>query len=87
MIAHLRKRLLSSDGFPHEIGIFLGYPLEDVIDFADTKEKDASFAATGRYTMTRTGQGAVPAYDRARDCAVRELLQGKGMSEIAVRAA
>ena len=51
MIAHLRKRLLSSDGFPHEIGIFLGYPLEDVIDFADTKEKDASFAATGRYTM------------------------------------
>ena len=33
MIAHLRKRLLSSDGFPHEIGIFLGYPLEDVIDF------------------------------------------------------
>ena len=29
----LRIRLCSNDGFPHEIGIFLGYPLEDVPGF------------------------------------------------------
>lgn len=29
----LRNRLETSRGFPHEIGIFLGYPLTDVIGF------------------------------------------------------
>jgi len=29
----LRDRLRSSEGFPHEIGVFLGYPLEDVLGF------------------------------------------------------
>lgn len=32
-IAHLKKRLFAYDCFPHEIGVFLGYPLEDVIGF------------------------------------------------------
>lgn len=31
-IAHLKKRLQQSD-FPHEIGLFLGYPVEDVEGF------------------------------------------------------
>nr|WP_243688156.1 DUF3793 family protein [Geotalea toluenoxydans] len=26
-------RCLAADGFPHEIGIFLGYPLKDVVGF------------------------------------------------------
>lgn len=30
---HLRYRLNSSDTFPHEIGIFLGYDLSDVLGF------------------------------------------------------
>lgn len=29
----LRARLKASQSFPHEIGVFLGYPLEDVIGF------------------------------------------------------
>lgn len=29
----LRKHLRETDCFPHEIGVFLGYPLEDVIGF------------------------------------------------------
>lgn len=29
----LQTRLEASQGFPHEIGVFLGYPLEDVIGF------------------------------------------------------
>ncbi len=32
VLEHLRKRLLE-DEFPHEIGLFLGYPLYDVIHF------------------------------------------------------
>jgi len=33
----LKTRLTSKQEFPHEIGVFLGYPLEDVKAFIDTK--------------------------------------------------
>lgn len=29
----LRRRIAEQSGFPHEIGLFLGYPIEDVIGF------------------------------------------------------
>lgn len=32
---------LKSDDFPHEIGVFLGYPLEDVIGFIENKGANA----------------------------------------------
>lgn len=33
-LAHLRARVQAAqDGFPHEVGAFLGYPLEDVVGF------------------------------------------------------
>lgn len=34
-IEQLKKRLAEYDCFPHEIGLFLGYPLEDVIGFME----------------------------------------------------
>lgn len=34
-IVRLQERLQNSPDFPHEIGIFLGYPLEDVKGFID----------------------------------------------------
>lgn len=36
-IAQLIKRLAAYDEFPHEIGLFLGYPPEDVRGFIDNK--------------------------------------------------
>lgn len=36
----LMKRLESSDAFPHEIGLFLGYPLGDVLGFIEHKGKN-----------------------------------------------
>ena len=33
LLSHLKKRLFQSEGFPHEIGLFLGYPLADVVGF------------------------------------------------------
>lgn len=39
-ITNLRRRLMQTDGFPHEIGVFLGYPLLDVIGFIDHKGRD-----------------------------------------------
>lgn len=39
-IVRLRKRLRQEKDFPHEIGIFLGYPPEDVEGFIRNKGKD-----------------------------------------------
>lgn len=36
-IKHLKTRLQHYTCFPHEIGIFLGYPLEDVIGFIENE--------------------------------------------------
>ena len=36
-IAQLRRRLDSGEDFPHEIGLFLGYPPEDVQGFIENK--------------------------------------------------
>jgi hypothetical protein len=33
ILAELEERIRQKDGFPHEIGIFLGYPLKDVVAF------------------------------------------------------
>lgn len=35
MLTHLTNRLQESECFPHEIGVFLGYPLEDVVGFIE----------------------------------------------------
>lgn len=42
-IFHLIKRLEGSE-FPHETGIFLGYPPEDVIGFIENKAKNFKFS-------------------------------------------
>ena len=34
-VARLKNRLAQSEGFPHEIGVFLGYPLGDVVGFIE----------------------------------------------------
>lgn len=36
-VIHLMKRLCESEEFPHEIGLFLGYPPEDVSGFIENK--------------------------------------------------
>ena len=39
-LAHLSSRLCTEAEFPHEIGVFLGYPLEDVVGFVQNKGKN-----------------------------------------------
>ncbi len=39
LLAQLRRRLADGQGFPHEIGAFLGYPPQDVKGFLQLVEK------------------------------------------------
>lgn len=42
-LRHLISRLSDDGSFPHEIGVFLGYPLTDVIGFIDHKGENCKF--------------------------------------------
>ena len=38
-VVHLIRRLCAEEEFPHEIGLFLGYPVEDVVGFMENKDE------------------------------------------------
>lgn len=42
--------------FPHEIGVFLDYPLRDVEGFIQTEERIICCPGTGKYIIIRSGQ-------------------------------
>lgn len=51
-LAHLARRIMEKGGeFPHEIGLFLGYPLGDVKGFIKHRGQNANAPAAGRYTV------------------------------------
>ena len=57
------------DGFPHEIGLFLGYPPEDVQGFIDHRAMD--FKCAGLWKVYGDQQRAQALFDRFRRCTQR----------------
>lgn len=65
-LAALRLRLAAKEGFPHEIGIFLGYPLADVIGFIRHSGRDC--LRTGCWKVYANEAEAERAFRRLRKC-------------------
>lgn len=89
MLERLALRLWQYDrgmrGYPHEMGVFLGYPLADVIGFMENDGKN--YAWLGYWKVYHDVPGAIrlfERYDREREQAVEELVRGKSIREIAV---
>ena len=60
-LKHLLERLKTSQEFPHEIGLFLGYPPEDVEGFIHRKEEAKCVGCWKVYTsITSARNSAVP---------------------------
>lgn len=69
--------------FPHEIGIFLGYPLEDVEGFIENAGQN--FLMNGYwkvYSDRKMAQARFKKFDEAKDIAAREVFAGKQLCEI-----
>lgn len=62
----LKARLENDDEFPHEIGVFLGYPLEDVIGFIRNGGKNCK--CTGCWKVYCNECEAVKTFDRFKKC-------------------
>ena len=92
MLEHLSERVCQySDGkicFPHEIGAFLDYPIDDVKCFIEKDGKDSLFSGYWKvYNNPGRAKLIFWAYDKAKTSAVNEYLVGKSIRDIACIAA
>ena len=62
----LRMRLHSNDAFPHEIGVFLGYPLEDVLGFIENGGRNC--LSCGCWKVYSNECAALQAFRRYKKC-------------------
>ena len=92
MLERLSKRVCQySDGeicFPHEIGAFLDYPIDDVKCFIEKDGKDSLFSGYWKvYNNPGRAKMIFWAYDKAKTSAVNEYLIGKNIRDIGYVAA
>ena len=92
MLERLSKRVCQySDGeicFPHEIGAFLDYPIDDVKCFIEKDGKESLFSGYWKvYNNPGRAKMIFWAYDKAKTSAVNEYLIGKSIRDIAYVAA
>ena len=76
MLQHLASRM-GCGSFPHEIGIFLGYPLADVQGFIANQGKNCLLCGCWKvYSNPESAQRTFANYDRCRDILCDKLQQG-----------
>lgn len=83
----LRRRVLSEEGFPHEIGVFLGYPLPDVLGYIQNRGKNSKL--TGLWQVYGDADEAARSFRRYRKCSelYRRLYDsGRGLMQLTVGA-
>ena len=86
-LAHLKERLAGQEGFPHEIGLFLDYPLGDVIGFIENAGHN--FKCSGCWKVYCNECEAVKLfarYNKCRDVYMRLWHQGRSVLQLTVAA-
>lgn len=79
----LKDRMQYSKDFPHEIGIFLGYPLIDINGFINNYGKNSLY--TGYWKVYHNKNEAIEIFSRYNECRnfyISTFLNGKGILEI-----
>ena len=66
ILQQLSNRLCAEKHFPHEIGVFLGYPLEDVIGFIENRGRN--YTCCGFWKTYGDPREARHRFDRYRNC-------------------
>ncbi|MDO4556588.1 MAG: DUF3793 family protein [Lachnospiraceae bacterium] len=86
-LKRLSFRLSSQDGFPHEIGIFLDYPLGDVIGFIQNAGQNYKCAGCWKvYCNECDTIKTFAKYKKCRDIYTRLWSQGKNILQLTVAA-
>ena len=73
----LAERIRHESQFPHEIGIFLGYPTEDVIGFMENKGENYKLCGYWKvYGNAEKAKRTFENYDKCRMFLCNKLNQG-----------
>lgn len=87
VIEHLRERLNAGFEFPHEIGIFLGYPLEDVTGFIYNNGKNFQFSGMWKvYGDREAAEKRFRRYKKCTDIYLRLWNNGRSVRQLTVAA-
>lgn len=86
-IESLKLRLQSGDKFPHEIGIFLSYPLGDVIGFIENAGQNSKCSGCWKvYCNECEAVKAFAKYKKCKDVYMRLWKQGRSVQQLTVAA-
>lgn len=86
-ILKLKHRLSEYDNFPHEIGLFLSYPLEDVIGFIEQEGKN--YKCSGLWKVYCNECEAIKLFARFKKCTavyMRLFTNGRSITQLTVAA-
>ena len=82
-VIHLIRRLRSDGEFPHEIGLFLGYPVEDVVGFMENRGKNYLYSCYWKvYSDVERAKAWCSQWERVRDGLVKVVDSGVSISEM-----
>lgn len=82
-LAFLKRRLLASKDFPHEIGLFLGYPTADVLAFQQNRGEGCKLCGYWKvYTDVEAAKQSFAAFDACRDAFENALRTGKTVTQL-----
>ncbi len=83
----LKGRLSESEDFPHEIGIFLGYPLGDVIGFIRNAGQNSKCCGCWKVYCNKCEAVRIFAkFNKCRDVYLRLWKQGRSVLQLTVAA-
>lgn len=84
-LRRLKERLTESDCFPHEIGIFLGYPLEDVQGFILHKGKDCKLCGLWKvYSNVSEADKLFQKLKKCSDIYIKVFQEGRSITQMTV---
>ena len=89
VITRLRKQyaeyVRNRQGFPHELGVILEYPVEDVKGFIENRGKNCLLEKYWKvYHHREKAEKIFAWYDEARELAMEEIMAGYRLNQIAV---
>lgn len=78
----LRKRM-KQEQFPHEIGVFLGYPVQDVYSFINHKDEGCIYVGAWKaYSNIEYAKNMFLRYKRCRAALIKRINEGKSLVDI-----
>ena len=86
LVAELSRRFQENEGMPHEVGVFLDYPMEDVIGYMENAGRGYRCIGCWKvYGDVEQAEKRFNAYHKCRNVYSRRLSEGYELSRLAVK--